>query len=431
MKIVQVDVNYQSSSTGKIVADLVTGLEGLGHSTLACFGRGEDHGFVRVHKISPRVEVAFHALGTRLTGLTGCYSPIATRRLIRLLADYQPDIVHLHDLHGYFLNIGELVAYLKVSATPTVWTFHCEFMYTGKCGYAFDCDKWKNGCGDCPSLHGYPKSWFFDFTAKMFDQKRRMFEGFDHLHLTAPSRWLADRMRESAIVGGKKITVVPNGLNIDVFQPQKSDALRTELGLMDEFIVLSVGSNLFSEIKGGRWVLELAKRNPEMAFVMVGVEAAPASIPDNIKLIGRIYDQNLLAEYYSMADVFLLTSAKETFSMVSAESLACGIPVIGFDSGAPKEVAPPGFGEFVPYADLNGLESLLRNFRNGVLSMKSAEECEEFAARCYAKDVMVKTFEGIYQQFAVTDRRIGATDVRRNGATSQRPVSGSNTPTMK
>jgi glycosyltransferase involved in cell wall biosynthesis len=232
----------------------------------------------------------------------------------------------------------------------------------------------------------------------MFDQKRSMFEGFDHLQLTAPSCWLADRMRESAIVGDKSITVVPNGLDIDVFHPRESDALRVQLGLTDEYIVLSVGSNLLSEIKGGRWVLELAKRNPEMVFIMVGVEAPPASIPPNLKLIPCIYNQNLLAEYYSMADVLLLTSSKETFSMVSAESLACGTPVIGFDSGAPKEVAPPGFGKFVPYADLNGLESLLRKTKTGLLPMKTAEECQEFAVRRYAKDVMVTAYEGIYRQ---------------------------------
>ena len=398
MRIAQVDVNFQSSSTGKIVADLVAGLERRGHTTLACFGRGDDPRLERVQKISSNIEVALHALGTRLTGLTGCYSPIATHRLIRLLSDYQPDVVHLHDLHGYFLNIGELVAHLKAKAIPTVWTFHCEFMYTGKCGHALDCNKWKSHCDKCPSLHDYPKSWFFDFTARMFAQKVRMFQGFDHLHLTAPSRWLAERMRASPIVGDKRITMVPNGLNTDIFHPRASRGIRSQLGLIDEYVVLSVGSNLFSEIKGGRWVLELATRNPEMAFVMVGVGSTPTSLPGNIKLIPRINDQNLLAEYYSMADVFLLTSAKETFSMVSAESLACGTAVIGFDSGAPKEVAPSGFGEFVPYADLDGLESLLRSKRNGQLPMKSAKECVDFAARCYATDVMVNTFEKIYRQ---------------------------------
>ena len=398
MKIAQVDVNFLYSSTGKIVSDLVSGLKARGHSTIACFGRGNDPKIEHVHKVSTNTEVMFHALGTRLTGLTGCYSPFSSRRLIRLLSDFNPDVVHLHDLHGYFLNIGELVAYLKSSGTPTVWTFHCEFMYTGKCGHALDCEKWKSRCNNCPSVHDYPKSWFFDFTARMFDQKRRMFDGFDRLHLTAPSHWLADRMCESAIVGDKCITVVPNGLDIEIFHPRESVAIRSRLGLTGEYVVLSVGSHLLSEIKGGRWVLELAKRNREITFVMVGVEAAQASISANVKLIPRLEDPNILAEYYSMADVLLLTSAKETFSMVSAESLACGTPVIGFDSGAPKEVAPPGFGEFVPYADIEALDSLLRRRRHAHLPMKSARECEEFAVRRYAKDVMVSNFEGIYRR---------------------------------
>lgn len=398
MKIAQVDVNYLHSSTGKIVSDLATCLKARGHSTLACFGRGDDPELEDVHKFSTQAEVVLHALGARLTGLTGCYSPVATGRLIRLLSDYKPDVVHLHDLHGYFLNIGELVAYLKSSGTPTVWTFHCEFMYTGKCGYALDCEKWKSHCDDCPQLRTYPKSWFFDFTARMFEQKRKMFEGFDHLQLTAPSRWLADRMRNSVVVGDKPITVVQNGLDIGIFHPRETQELRTRLGLSNESIVLSVGSNLLSEIKGGRWVLELAKRNPEIVFLMVGVNTPPASLPSNVKTIPPIYDQSLLAQYYSLADVLLLTSSKETFSMVSAESLACGTPVIGFDSGAPKEVAPPGFGAFVSYSDIDALNALLREAIDGTLPLKLPNECEEFAVRHYAREVMIQSFEKIYRQ---------------------------------
>lgn len=398
MKIAQVDVNYLHSSTGKIVSDLASGLKARGHSTIACFGRGHDPGIEHVHKFSTKAEVMLHALGTRLTGLTGCYSPFATRRLIRLLSDYKPDVVHLHDLHGYFLNIGELVAYLKHSGTPTVWTFHCEFMYTGKCGYALDCEKWRNQCDDCPQLRTYPESWFFDFTAHMFEQKRKMFEGFDHLHLTAPSLWLADRIRGSVVVGEKPVTVVQNGLDVGIFHPQETHVLRTRLALKKESIVLSVGSNLLSEIKGGRWVLELAKLNPDMVFLMVGVNTSPTSLPANVRLIPPIHDQSLLAQYYSLADVLLLTSAKETFSMVCAESLACGTPVIGFDSGAPKEVAPPGFGAFVPYGDIDTLNSLLKKTIDGDLPLKPPNECEEFAVRHYAKDVMVESFEKIYHQ---------------------------------
>ena len=406
MKILQVDVNYNFSSTGKIVADLVTGLGDLGHSTMACFGRGPDSKNDNVHRISSRAEVLVHALGTRVTGLTDYFSPLSTRRLIEHLEHFMPDVVHLHDLHGYFVNIRPVIDYLKAKRIPTVWTFHSEFMYTGKCGHAFDCEKWKTECHNCPDLKGYPKSWFFDFTTRMFQEKQSMFADFEQVHLVAPSEWLANRMRQS-IVRHKPISVVHNGLDVVTFSRCDTKGLRSSLGLTNEYVVLSVGADLLSERKGGKWVLELARRNPNagIVFVMVGVEQVPKQIPANVKMIPRIFNQNLLAEYYSLADVLLLTSKKETFSMVSAESLACGTPVIGFDSGAPKEVALPGFGEFVTCSDLEALESLLLRVKTGEAILKSSTECEQFARARYSKDSMVKAYESIYRQ--LIDKHLG------------------------
>ena len=406
MKIAQVDVNYNFSSTGKIVADLITGLGDLGHSTMACFGRGPNSQNDNVHRISSRAEVLLHALGTRVSGLTGGFSPLTTRRLIEHLEHFMPDVVHLHDLHGYYINIQPLIEYLKAKRIPTVWTFHCEFMYTGKCGHALDCENWKTECKNCPDLRGYPRSWFFDFTTRMFREKQALFADLERVHLVAPSEWLADRMRQS-IVRDKPISVVHNGLDIATFYRRDTKELRSSLRLTNEYVVLSVGSNLLSELKGGRWVLELAKRNrnADMVFVMVGVEQMPKQIPRNVRMIPRILDQNLLAEYYSLADVLLLTSKKETFSMVSAESLACGTPVIGFDSGAPKEVALPGFGEFVTYSDLEALESLLLRVKTGEVILKSSTECEQFSRARYSKDSMVKVYESIYRR--LMDKHLG------------------------
>ena len=404
MKVAQVDVNYNFSSTGKIVAELATGLRDMGHSTMACFGRGPDSRYDNVHRISSRAEVLLHGLATRVTGLTDYFSPLATRRLIGHLENFRPDVVHLHDLHGYFLNIRPVVDYLKAMCIPTVWTFHCEFMYTGKCGHAFDCEKWKTECHHCPDLRGYPASWFFDFTTRMFRDKQTLFEDFERLHLVAPSAWLADRMRQS-IIRDKPISVVPNGIDVATFCRRDTRGLRSELGLSNEYVVLSVGADLLYEHKGGSWVLELAKRNPEagIVFVMVGVDRLSRQIPANVRMIPRIFDQSLLAQYYSLADVLLLTSTRETFSLVSAESLACGSPVIGFDSGAPKEVALPGFGEFVPYPDLDALGALLLRVKGGEATFKSSTECEQFARARYSKGSMVKAYESIYRQLIERD----------------------------
>lgn len=403
MKVAQVDVNYNFSSTGKIVADLMVGLRERGHEAMACYGRGPDAEDEHVYRISSKAEVLLHGLGTRVSGLTDGFSPMATRRLLAHFDAFQPDLVHLHDLHGYYVNIGPVMDYLKRRRIPTVWTFHSEFMYTGKCGHAHDCEKWKTECHHCPDLHGYPQSWFFDFTARMHRDKRARFADFHGLHLVAPSAWLADRMRQS-LVGDKPISVVPNGLDTRTFRPRDTHALKASLGLGNEYIVLSVGSDLLSELKGGRWVLELARNHPrpDVVFVMVGVEQMPRQVPGNVRIVPRVYDQELLAQYYCMADLLLLTSEKETFSMVSAESLACGTPVIGFDSGAPREVAPPGFGSFVPYPDLDALASLLWRVKTGELQLQSSAACERLASQRYSKDAMVDAYASIYQELIHT-----------------------------
>jgi putative colanic acid biosynthesis glycosyltransferase len=400
MKVALVDVNYGSGSTGKIVADLVDGLSRCRHDASAFYGRGEIvAGEPRARRISPPLEVLFHGVATRLTGFTDGFSPVATRRLIGELERLRPDVVHLHDIHGYFVDIPALCAYLKRSNTPTVWTFHCEFMYTGRCGLALDCQNWKTGCQSCPDLARYPKTWFFDFADRMYREKRALFADFWRLNLVAPSAWLASRMRES-MVGDKPIDVVPNGLNTHVFRPRDVRALREELGCVGKYCVVSVGADLMSPLKGGRWVVELAQRflGEDVVFIMVGVDDMPSRVPAGMRMLPRVKSQDRLAELYSLGNVLLLPSEKETFSMVSAEALACGVPVIGFDSGAPREVAPEGYGSFVPYGDLDALEALVRAARSGQVGLRSVEECVGFAQSRYSQEAMVMAYEKIYQQ---------------------------------
>jgi len=398
IKIAQVDVNFGASSTGKIVAALVRGLENRGYHAEAYFGRGPKT-YGQATKISRPWEVGVHALASRVTGLTDGFSPLATRRLIAKLDRLEPDIVHLHDIHGYFVNIGQLCDFLKKRRIATVWTFHCEFMYTGRCGYALECDRWRTGCSSCPDLSKYPKSWFFDFAGRMFADKKALFSDFARLALAAPSLWLAERVGRS-VVGDRSVEVVHNGVDTRLFKPRDSSILSAELGLHGKYCVLTVGAGLLTERKGGRWVIDLARRfsDEEIVFLMVGVDRIPDVLPSNVVMFPRLRDQNRLAEFYSLADVLLLPSEKETFSMVSAEALACGLPVIGFDSGAPKEIAPAGYGSFVPYGDLNGLEALLRNVRTGLGALKLPAECVEFANSRYSEETMISGYEALYQR---------------------------------
>jgi len=399
MRILILDVNYGNSSTGKLVVGLEKGLKQFGNEVLVCYGRSTGEDAAGGVKIAYEIEVITHAFLTRLTGYTGCFSPVATRKLLEILDQFRPDIVHLHELHGYYINITEVIGYLKTKRIPTVWTFHCEFMYTGKCGYSLDCDQWKTECTHCPLLHDYPGSWCFDNVSVMHKWKKQAFLDFKRLTIVTPSIWLADRVKQS-FVGTKNISVIYNGIDTkEIFFPRETSNLKKRHNIKSKYIVISVAPDLMSERKGGRWVLEIAKRfeNEDVTFVMIGVDNPSEIDRKNIIVMPRVSDQSELAAYYSLGNVLLLTSLKETFSLVCAESLACGTPVIGFDSGAPSEVAPEHYGCFLPYGDLNGLQIMLCKIINGEPVMESREQCAYFARSNFDKEIMIQKYNDIYK----------------------------------
>lgn len=399
MRVLLIDVNYKYSSTGKIVHNLAHELIKSGHQARVLFGRGESVNNDVALRIAPVWEVYFHAFMTRLTGLVGVFSYFATRRMINEIKRFRPDVVHLHELHGYYVNYSKVVRFLKSSNIPVVWTFHCEFAYTGKCGYAYDCEKWKTECSSCPQIEEYPSSFYFDFTRHMFNKKKQDFEGFKNLTVVTPSKWLARRVKES-FLSDFDMCVIYNGIETEsTFYPRAFEHLVVKYGLLQKKIVLSVAPNLMDERKGGKWILDLASfYGDDVFFILIGVENANLNCPMNVICLPKTKSQSELAEFYSLADVFLLTSQKETFSLVTAESLSCGLPVIGFDSGAPTEVAPAGYGLFSAYGDLVTLKRNLDAFLKGDLDFKSREDCRAFAIDNYSNSAMVDGYVCVYSE---------------------------------
>lgn len=395
MKILLIDVNCKSGSTGKIVYDLHTNLKADGIESAICYGRGKKIKEDNIYRFSGNMEVYFHALMTRLTGLTGCYSFFSTRRLLQFIKEYNPDVVHIHELHGYFVNIEPVLEYLKKKRIRTIWTFHCEFMYTGRCGYSYDCDRWRTGCGSCQNIKEYPTSFCFDFSRKMHLDKQKMFSGFNNLTIVTPSKWLADKVRES-FLSNKKIRVIFNGIDTDsIFYPHDFSSLKELHHITDEKVVLAVAPDIMAERKGGRTVVKLAERmkDEKIKFILVGVADASERFDDNIIAIARTENQRQLAMYYSMADVFVICSVMENFPTVCLESLCCGTPVCGFDTGGTKETAPGDLGIFVPYGDIEAL-------RDAVLEMierlSMTEKCMEYGKTMYSKTVMYENYKKLY-----------------------------------
>lgn len=396
MKILHLNVVYNTGSTGKIVYDVHTELLNAGHISVVCYGRGSKTDEQNVYKVCSEPYAKFNNLLSRFTGLMygGCF--FSTNKLIKTIKKENPDIVHLHCINGYFVNIYRIVNWLKKNSIKTVLTLHAEFMHTANCGYALDCENWRTGCGNCPRRRKETKSWFFDGTSKSFEKMRSAFEGFeDNLIVTSVSPWLMERANQSEILKGKNHTVVLNGLDTSVFYPHGKEEIREKLRLGNKKFVLFV-TPAFSlnknHIKGGWYLVELAKKMPEVIFGVVGARENYDDLPENVINIGRIENQDTLAKYYSAADVSLLLSKKETFSMITAESLCCGTPVVGFKAGGPESV---GFREgcvFTDYGDIASLEKELRVF----LSTLKKEETVQISAKKYDKTQMTRKYFDTY-----------------------------------
>lgn len=355
-RILLIDVNCKGSSTGNIVYDLYQGIKANGRTVSVCYGRGPLIEEDNIYKFGLDWETKMHAGLARLTGYNGCFSPFSTRRLINYIDEYKPDIIHIHELHAYFVNIKPLIEYIKKKHIPVVWTFHCEYMYTGKCGHAYDCEKYKTECCKCKAVKEYPKSLLFDKTKQMYQSKKRLLNDLDFTIIT-PSKWLADRVRTS-FLKNKRIDVIFNGIDTDIFRPNVNLNLKTKLGIPEKSkIALFVAPTLTDERKGGKWIIEIAKKmqDKDIYFVMIGQGKIVDNMPNNIIMPGAVYNQNLLAEFYSIADVFLLCSERETYSMTCAEALCCGTKVVGFKAGAPETVFRLPYANFVDYGDVESV----------------------------------------------------------------------------
>lgn len=396
MRILQINTLCKSGSTGKITYAIHKGLLKNEHESVVCYGRGTVIEDPDIYKVSSVIGVNTHGLIARVSGVNGIASNAATHSVIKIIKKFNPDIVHLHNLHGYYVNMYKLLSYLKDNRIKTVWTLHDDYMFTGNCGGFYLCDKWHKGCGKCENIREYPKSLLFDFTKLQFKWKKRTFEGFDNLTLITPSEWLRDRVRQS-FLKDKAVHIIHNGIDTEhTFYPRAYESLKRKHGIKDEKIVLSVMSDFLDEKKGGRYILELAERLylENIKLIIIGVNK-PIKLPDNIITIARTENQEELASYYSMADVFVMTSQCENFPTVCLEALACGAPIVGFDTGGSKETTPNGLGYFVPFGDIKALgDKVLKLIKenNGELSNK----CSNYAKESYSEEKMINSYMKVY-----------------------------------
>lgn len=356
MKLLQINSTCGFGSTGRIAADILNTVTENGGEGIICYGRGTALSGVPSYKIGNETLVKIHGILSRITDRQGFYSTKSTKNLIRKTEKYNPDIIHLHNIHGYYLDIRVLFDYLKKCGKPIVWTLHDCWAFTGHCAYftASGCEKWKTGCGSCPSKKEYPQSLIFDNSKKNYSEKKELFTGLANMTLVTPSVWLKE-LAEKSFLGEYTVKVINNGINIDVFKPTESD-FRKKYGIENKKIFLGVAS-VWEERKGLSDLIKLAsilKENEKL--VLVGLTGKQISeLPKGVLGIERTESAEELAEIYSAADVFLNPTYEDNYPTTNLEAIACGTPVVTYETGGSPESLINGRGISVAVGDIEAM----------------------------------------------------------------------------
>ena len=345
-------------STAKIMKGIADFMIAQGHTVYTAYGFSKHpiSGIPNAIKIGGFFNKATHLLLSKYSGITGIYSRISTNRFIKKVKKINPDVIHLHNLHGWYINIPKLFRYIKKYNKKVVWTLHDCWAFTGHCPY-FDlvnCQKWKGGCFQCEQYKEYPQA-LIDRSKKMFALKRKGFSNVQDMTIVTPSEWLSSLVRLS-FLKDYRVKVVNNGIDLSVFKRLETD-FRQKYDCADKFIVLGVAFD-WGIRKGLDVFAEFEKRLDKNKFkiVLVGTdEKIDESLSREIISIHRTQNQTELAQIYSAADLFVNPTREENFPTVNIESLACGTPILTFNTGGSPEIIDETCGAVVEKNDVDGL----------------------------------------------------------------------------
>lgn len=348
-------------STGRIMFGIADAAKEAGHD-VRCFSpvtttnrhHEPDHEYMKIGSFRSR---QMNVLCETISGFHGSFSRIATRRLLKRIDEFSPDIIQLHTIHGSYINLPMLFRYIRTHRVRTVWTLHDCWSFTGGCPYFDipDCDKWKSGCGGCPIYREYPKS-MYDNTSVMYRRKKSLFTGIEDLHLVTPSAWLKELVGQS-FLRDYPVRVINNGIDLSRFCPAESD-FRKKYGLQDKYVLLGVAFG-WGERKGlDIWIKLAQELSDRYRIVLVGTNNSVDSVlPDNVLSVHRTQDVRELCEIYSAADLFVNPTREDNFPTVNIEALACGTPVLTFRTGGSPEIIDEHSGSVVEKDDFTALVS--------------------------------------------------------------------------
>jgi putative colanic acid biosynthesis glycosyltransferase len=402
MKILQISSELNVGSVGKIAEQIGEEIIKQGWKSYIAYGRDGLPSSSQTFKIGDKFDKIKHGIYTRITDRHAFASVEATKSLVKKIELIDPDIIHLQHLHGYYINIEILFNCLSKKNIPVVWTFHDCWSFTGHCAhYEFiGCEKWLTQCKKCPQKSEYPKSSLIDNSFRNFIDKKRIFNSVKNITIIPVSNWLGEETRKS-FLKDHSIKVIHNGIDLSKFKISDKETIintKRSLKIGDEFVILGV-ANPWSVKKGLNYFVELSERlSCDYKIVMVGLSQTQLrNLPKNIIGLERTKNVQQLAELYAAANAFLNPTLEDTFPTTNLESLACGTPVITFQSGGSPEAINEQTGFVLAKGDIVGLCSALDEIKKNGREFYS-EKCRKRAELLFDKEKNFENYINLYKE---------------------------------
>ena len=390
--LLQINSVVNTGSTGRIAEQLGVLAISQGWESYIAYGREARESQSRLIKIGSKWDVNFHAIGSILTDRHGLFSKFATNRFLQQVDIIQPDVVHLHNLHGYYINVPMLLRYLKQKNIPTVITMHDFWLMTGHCAYINQsCDRWKTGCGNCPRLNQYPAAKF-DNTKANWKWKASLFVDIPNVTLVPVSYWLGRYVDESLLKNVKQ-NVIYNGIDTNVFKPFDGGA--SVVGVdWSKFTIMAIATR-WTEANGYQDVMKLSSILPDNCqIVMVGLDKQQMSnLPKNIIGFCKTESFTQLQELYTKSDVIFNPNREVTFGLVTVEAMACGTPAIVLRDTAGEEIVDEQTGFVVD--TIEGVIDLIPRIR-ALEKKKMSDACRFRVNELFNADKQYQKYIDLY-----------------------------------
>lgn len=396
MKVLMINSVSGYGSTGSICVDIARELETVGNECFIAYGH-ISRGYKSEFKIGTRFENHLHNIGSRLFGKQGYFSKNGTKQLVDFIKTYNPDVIHLHNLHGNYINLEILFNYLSIYTGKVVLTLHDCWSFTGKCAHYTDvkCNKWETECNNCPQLNSYPPSLFLDYSRELFLDKKRWFNSIQNLTIQPVSNWLKNEVQRS-FFSNRPIEMVYNWVDHSIFKPVNDLDLVKYKFKYNKFNLLFVSAGW--SINTVKWddLLQLASRlSEEYQLIVVGKNKHKELLPKNCICIDYIDGKEELAKIYSFADVYIHLSTEDTFGKVIAEALSCGTPAIVYDSTACGEIIGENCGFVVEKRNIISIISSIQKIKSRA-KISYSNRCRQFVIENFDMKKNIREIFNLY-----------------------------------